>query len=41
MRSDGGRWPARKIAYFVVIAAVLVLTVLSSLWVLVYALLLS
>ncbi len=41
MRSDGGQWPARKIAYFVVIAAVLVLTVLSCLWVLAYVLLQS
>jgi len=41
VRSDGGQWPARKIAYFVVIAAVLVLTVLSCLWVLAYVLLQS
>jgi hypothetical protein len=39
--SDGGQRPAWKIAYFVVMAAVLVLTVLSCLWVLAYLLLLS
>jgi hypothetical protein len=39
--SDGGQWPPRKVAYFVVMAAVLVLTVLSCVWILVYVLLLS
>jgi heme/copper-type cytochrome/quinol oxidase subunit 4 len=39
--SEGGQRPAWRIAYFVVVAAVLVLTVLSCLWVLAYVLLLS
>jgi hypothetical protein len=39
--SDGGQRPAWKIAYFVVVAAVLVLTVLSCLWVAAYLVLLS
>jgi heme/copper-type cytochrome/quinol oxidase subunit 4 len=38
---DRGQRPAWKIAYFVVVAAVLVLTVLSCLWILAYVLLLS
>jgi hypothetical protein len=41
VNSDGGQRPARKIAYSVVVAAVLVLTVLSCLWVLAYLVLLS
>ncbi|MFL6243099.1 MAG: hypothetical protein ACJ73V_08765 [Acidimicrobiia bacterium] len=41
MSSDGGQRPAWRIAYFVVVAAVLVLTVLSCLWILAYVLLLS
>jgi len=41
VNSDGGQRPPWKIAYFVVMAAVLVLTVLSCLWVLAYVLLLS
>jgi hypothetical protein len=39
--SDGGQRPPWKVAYFVVMAAVLVLTVLSILWILAYVLLLS
>jgi hypothetical protein len=39
--SDGGQRPPRKVPYVVVMAAVLVLTVLSCVWILVYALLLS
>jgi hypothetical protein len=39
--SDGGQRPPWKVAYFVVVAAVLVLTVLSCLWILAYVLLLS
>jgi hypothetical protein len=39
--SDGGQRPRWKVAYSVVMAAVLVLTVLSCLWVLAYVLLLS
>jgi hypothetical protein len=39
--SDGGQRPPWKVAYFVVMAAVLVLTVLSCLWILAYVLLLS
>jgi len=39
--SDGGQRPPWKVAYFVVMAAVLVLTVLSCLWILAYLLLLS
>jgi hypothetical protein len=38
---DGGQRPPRKVAYSVVMAAVLVLTVLSCVWILVYVLLLS
>ena len=41
MNSDGGQRPAWKMAYFSVMAAVLVLTVLSCLWILAYVLLLS
>jgi hypothetical protein len=41
VNSDGGQRPPWKVAYFVVMAAVLVLTVLSCLWVLAYVLLLS
>ena len=41
MNPDGGQRPPRKVAYFVVMAAVLVLTVLSCVWILVYVLLLS
>jgi hypothetical protein len=41
LTSDGGQRAARKVAYSVVMAAVLVLTVLSCLWVLAYVLLLS
>jgi hypothetical protein len=39
--SDGGERPPWKVAYFVVMAAVLVLTVLSCVWIVVYVLLLS
>jgi hypothetical protein len=41
VNSDGGQRPAWKIAYVVVVAAVLVLTMVSCLWVLAYVLLLS
>jgi len=41
VNSDGWQRPARKTASFVVMAAVLVLTVLSCLWILAYVLLLS
>ena len=41
MNSDGEQRPPWKVASFVVMAAVLVLTVLSCLWILVYVLLLS
>ena len=41
MNSAGGQRPPWKVAYFVVMAAVLVLTVLSCLWVLAYVLLQS
>jgi hypothetical protein len=41
VNSDGGQRPPWKVAYFVVMAAVLVLTVLSCVWILVYVLLLS
>jgi hypothetical protein len=41
VNSDGGQRPPWKVAYFVVVAAVLVLTVLSCLWILAYVLLLS
>jgi hypothetical protein len=34
----GERWPSWKIAYFVVMAAILSLTVLACLWVLAYLL---
>jgi len=39
--SDGGQRPPWRVAYFVVMAAVLVLTVLSCVWIVVYLLLLS
>jgi hypothetical protein len=39
--SDGGQRPPWKVAYFVVMAAVLVLTVLSCVWIVAYLLLLS
>jgi len=38
---DGGQRPPWKVAYFVVMVAVLVLTVLSCLWIVAYVLLLS
>ena len=41
MSSDGGQRPPWRVAYFVVMAAVLVLTVLSCVWIVVYLLLLS
>ena len=41
MSSDGGQRPPWKVAYFVVMAAVLVLTVLSCVWIVAYLLLLS
>jgi hypothetical protein len=41
VNSDGGQRPPWKVAYFVVMAAVLVLTVISCLWILAYVLLLS
>jgi hypothetical protein len=41
LTSDDRERAARKIAYSVVVAAVLVLTVLSCLWVLAYLVLLS
>jgi hypothetical protein len=41
VNSDGGQRPPWKVAYFVVMAAVLVLTVLSCVWILAYVLLLS
>ncbi len=41
MNSDGGQRSPWKVAYFVVMAAVLVLTVLSCVWILAYVLLLS
>jgi hypothetical protein len=39
--SDGGQRAPWKVAYFVVMAAVLVLTVLSCVWIVAYLLLLS